>query len=72
MEMNEKKKNEKNQHKRDNTLLTEVTFACDDSITMWTVKLGHILRVLLQNMHLHGATLREPGVTDVALIRLLT
>lgn len=38
---------------------------------MRTVELGHILGVFLQNVHLHGATLCETGVTDVALIWLL-
>lgn len=38
---------------------------------MRTVELGHILSVFLQNVHLHGATLCETGVTDVALVWLL-
>lgn len=52
--------------------LTKVTFACDDSVTVWTVKLGHILCMFLQNVHLHGATLGKTGMADVALVWLLT
>lgn len=51
---------------------TKVTFACNDSITVWAVELCHVLCVFLQNVHLHGATLRETGMADVALIWLLT
>lgn len=50
----------------------KVTLACDDSITVWAVELGHVLRVFLQNMHLHGAALCETGMADVALVRLFT
>lgn len=52
--------------------LTKVTFASDDSITVWTVKLGHILCMFLQNMHLHGATLSKTGMADIAFVWLLT
>lgn len=52
-------------------LLTQVTFTCDDGVTMGTVELGHVLGVFLQNVHLHGATLCEACVTDVALVWLL-
>lgn len=58
--------------KADRMQLTKVTFACDDSITMWTVKLGNILCMFLQNVHLHGAALSEASVADVALVWLLT
>lgn len=51
---------------------TKVTLACDDSITVWAVELSHILCVFLQNMHLHGAALRETGMADVALVWLFT
>lgn len=52
--------------------LTKVTFACDDGIAMWTVKLGNILCMFLQNVHLHGATLSKAGMADIALVWLLT
>lgn len=52
-------------------LLTQVTFACDDGVTMGTVELCHILSVFLQDVHLHGAALCETRVTDVALVWLL-
>lgn len=58
--------------KKDRMQLTKVTFAGDDSITMWTVKLGNILCMFLQNMHLHGATLSKAGMADIALVWLLT
>lgn len=51
---------------------TKVTLASDNSVTVWAVKLGHVLRVFLQNMHLHGATLCEASMADVALVWLLT
>lgn len=54
------------------TQLTQVTLACDHSITVWAVELCHILCVLLQNMHLHGAALCETSMADVALVWLLT
>lgn len=56
---------------RCSALLTQVTFACDDGVTMGTVELGHVLCVFLQNVHLHCAALCEACVTDVALVRLL-
>lgn len=52
-------------------LLTQVTLACNDGVTMGTVELGHVLGVFLQNVHLHRAALCEACVTDVALVRLL-
>lgn len=52
--------------------LTKVTFASNDSIAVWTVKLGHILCMFLQNMHLHGATLSKTGMADIAFVWLLT
>lgn len=52
--------------------LTKVTLACDDSITVWTMELCHVLCVFLQNVHLHGAALCETGMADVALVGLLT
>lgn len=52
--------------------LTKVTFASDDGITVWTVKLGHILCMFLQNMHLHGAALSKTGMADIAFVWLLT
>lgn len=39
---------------------------------MRAVELGHILRVLLQDVHLHGSTLGEASVADVALVRFLS
>lgn len=56
---------------KNSALLTQVTFACDDGVTMGTVELCHILGVFLQDVHLHGAALRETRVTDVALVWLL-
>lgn len=50
--------------------LTQVTFASDDRVTVRTVELGHILSVLLQDVHLHGSALGEAGVADVALVGL--
>lgn len=51
---------------------TQVTLACNDSVTVWTVEFGHIFSVLLQNVHLHGSTLGESGMADVALIGFLS
>lgn len=53
-------------------VLTQVTLACDDSVAVWTVELGHILCVFLQDVHLHGSALGESGVADVALIRFFS
>lgn len=36
------------------------------------MEFGHILCVFLQNVHLHGSTLSESGMADVALIRFLS
>lgn len=52
--------------------LTEITLAGNNCITVGAVKLGHVLCVLLQDVHLHGTTLGETCMTDVALIGLLT
>lgn len=60
-----------NTAKNTGALRTQVTFACDDGITMGTVELCNILCVFLQNVHLHGAALCETRVTDVALVWLL-
>lgn len=51
---------------------TQVTLASDDSITVRTVELGHVLRVFLQDVHLHGPALGKPGVADVALVWFLS
>ena len=51
--------------------LTQVALAGDDRVAVGAVELGHVLRVLLQDVHLHGAALGEAGVADVALVRLL-
>jgi len=51
---------------------TQVTLACNDSVTVRTVEFGHILGVFLQNVHLHGSTLGKSGVADVALIWFLS
>lgn len=50
---------------------TQVTLSRYNSITVRTVKFGHILRVLLQNVHLHGPTLSEASMADVTFIWLL-
>lgn len=52
--------------------LTKITFTCNDGITVWAVKLCHILCVFLQDVHLHGAALCETSMADVALVWLLT
>lgn len=52
--------------------VTQVTLACDNSVTVWTVEFGHILCVFLQNVHLHGSALGESGVADVALVWFLS
>lgn len=52
--------------------LTQVTFPCNNSVTVRAVKLRHILRVLLQDVHLHRSTLSEASVTNVTLIGFLT
>lgn len=51
--------------------LTQVTFASDDRVAVRTMELGHILCVLLQDVHLHGSALGEAGVADVALVGFL-
>lgn len=51
---------------------TQVTLSRYNSITVRTVKFGHILRVLLQNVHLHGTTLSEASMADVTFIWLLS
>lgn len=52
--------------------VTQVTLACDDRVTVWAVEFCHVFRVFLQNVHLHGSTLGESGVADVALVRFLS
>lgn len=52
--------------------VTQVTLACDDGVTVRTVEFGHVLRVFLQNVHLHGSTLGKSGMADVAFIRFLS
>lgn len=52
--------------------VTQVTLACDDGVTVWTVEFSHVLCVFLQDVHLHGSTLSKSGVTDVALIGFLS
>lgn len=51
---------------------TQVTLSRYNSITVRTVKFGHVLRVLLQNVHLHGTTLSEASMADVTFIWLLS
>lgn len=51
---------------------TQVTLSRYNSITVRTVEFGHILRVLLQNVHLHGTALSEASVADVTFIWLLS
>lgn len=53
-------------------MYTEITLSGNNCITVWTMELCHVFCVLLENMHLHGTTLCESGMTNVALIRLLT
>lgn len=60
------------QAKSTSRYLTQVTLAGDDCVTVGAVELGHVLCVLLQDVHLHGSTLGETGVADVALVRLLS
>lgn len=52
--------------------VTQVTLACNDSVTMWTVEFGHVLGVFLQNVHLHGSTLGKSSVADVTLVGFLS
>lgn len=52
--------------------LTKITFTCNNGITVWAVKLCHILCVFLQDVHLHGAALCETSMADVTLVWLLT
>lgn len=51
---------------------TQVTLSRYNSITVRTVEFGHILRVLLQNVHLHGTALSEASMADVTFIWLLS
>ncbi|CAB1335525.1 unnamed protein product, partial [Coregonus sp. 'balchen'] len=51
---------------------TQVTLAGDNRVTVGAVELGHVLCVLLQDVHLHGSTLGETGVADVAFVWLLS
>lgn len=51
---------------------TQVTLSRYNSITVRAVEFGHILRVLLQNVHLHGTALSEASVADVTFIWLLS
>lgn len=51
---------------------TQVTLSRYNSITVRTVKFGHVLCVLLQNVHLHGTTLSEASMADVTFIWLLS
>lgn len=39
---------------------------------MWTLVLGDVLAVFLQNVYFHGSTLGEAHVADVAFVGLLT
>lgn len=52
--------------------LTQVTLPCNNSVTVRAMKLGHILCVLLQDVHLHSPTLGEASVANVTLVGLLT
>lgn len=52
--------------------LTQVALAGDDGVTVGAVVLGHVLRVFLQDVHLHGAALGESRVADVAFVGLLS
>lgn len=52
-------------------MYTKITLSGNNRITVWAMELCHIFCVFLENMHLHGATLCEAGMTNVALIRLL-
>lgn len=51
---------------------TKITLAGNDGVAVRAVKFRHIFCVLLQNVHLHGATLGKPCMTDIALIGLLS
>lgn len=51
---------------------TQVTLSRYNSITVRAVEFGHILRVLLQNVHLHGTALSEASMADVTFIWLLS
>lgn len=53
-------------------MFTQVTLAGDDSVTVGAVELGHILGMFLQDVHLHGATLGEPCMADITLVRLFS
>ena len=64
------KKNNKGRSGRQT--LTQVALPGDDGGAVWALVLGHILAVLLHDVHLHGPALGEAGMADVAFVGLLT